>query len=131
MLKRIYYRLQDFFLRVKWAFQRAFRGWDDSATFSVDRHIAALVPQLVRVLLKNETGTPGMMFSDADFDENGVVSPEIEAQKKAEWKQILTDIAEGFEEYAVNGDCMMFDGHSEKFEKAFDLFRKYFSALWD
>ena len=131
MFTRIFYRLQDAFAQVKWAFQRMFRGWDDSAVFGVDRHIAILIPKLVRELLKDETGTPGAMFSDSDFDKEGSVSPEIEKQRNAEWKQILTDIAEGFEDYSTNGECWMFEGSSEKFEKAFDLFRKYFSSLWD
>ena len=108
---------------IKWAWQRVFRGWDDRAVWSIDMYFAKTIAQMVRRLAKINKGYPVNLSMD---DES--LSPEQCAQK---WVQILTEIAEGFEDYFNREtDCFGLT-ESEKFKKAFDLFREYYSNLWD
>mgnify|MGYP001179676488 CR=1 FL=1 len=118
---------------VKFAFQRAFRGFDDGAVWSVDAYLATLIPKLLRELKERNVGVPGDVFKEGDFKESGeVVSQEILEQRAEEWNVILTDIIEGFEEYSRVQECVGLhpDRDLKKFKKAMKLFSKYYRSLW-
>lgn len=132
MFIRTVERIKDIFREIRWAHQRVTRGWDDRAVWSIDYHLAKLIGQLVRELIKDNTGVPMAMYTQEEIgqDRNGT-SSEMDKEKEKQWKGILLEIAEGFEAYAENGDCMLMNGNPENFDKAFDLFRTHFSSLWD
>ena len=120
---------------LKWAWQRLSRGWDNRAIWSIDVYLAELIPQLVRRLKEVTHGVPGSMFEPEDWDAKANIwkDGKVEAAT-AKWNAILDEIAEGFEEYytlSVEGDGTIDAWESEKFKRAFDLLRQYFSNLWD
>ena len=120
---------------LKWAWQRLFRGWDDRAVWSIDVHLANVIPQMVRQLKKVTHVVPSEMFEEGDWDEKeNYYKDEAMEVATAKWDAILDEIAEGFDEYyilSVEGNCSQEAWESEKFKRAFDLLRKYFPNLWD
>lgn len=121
------------FDKVKWAYQRLTRGWDDRAVWDMDYYLAKLIPQLVKELKEKGHGFPSSMIPvliPEDFIEELSKETQILALKR--WHDILDSIVEGFEEYSQVRNCMMHpDYKMEKFEKGFKLFKKYFGSLWD
>lgn len=120
---------------LKWAWQRLFRGWDDRAVWSIDVHLANVIPQMVRQLKEVTHGTPHEMFEEDDWDDEKYEYKEGALELASEkWARTLEEIAEGFEEYyklSVEGNCSQEAWESEKFNRAFDLLREYFPNLWD
>jgi len=100
------------YCRVKWAWQRVFRGWDDRAAWDTDSYLAELIPQLLKVHLKYKDGVPSSVYND------GTLPVEI---YRVEWDNILREIISGFEAYKKDD---IFN------EKAFQLFIKYYQDLW-
>ena len=117
------------FDKVKWAYQRLTRGWDDRAVWDMDYYLAGLIPQLVKELKEKGHGFPSDMVPEESI---GEISEEVETAVREKWNAILDSIAEGFEEYNQVRNCMMHpDYKMVKFEKGFKLFKKYFGSLWD
>ncbi len=106
-----HYRVQS----VKFLYQRLTRGFDDSATWSLDIHLAGLIlPRLKRFKELNTHAYP-----------NGL-TPEL-------WAEILDKMIFAFE-FTVSDDKMFgkFDeSEYEKCKEGLRLFGEYFHALWD
>jgi len=114
------------------AWQRVFRGYDDRAWWEMDAYLATLIPILVKQLRKNGHGVPSAMYEGLTPDENGNYDELAQATATDKWNYILIEIEEGFKEYLEYQHCNLDPDHKlEKFNRAFDLFREYFSALWD
>ena len=94
---------------IKFAFQRAFRGYDDYTLWDYPSHFKERILPVLRYHRFHYTGTP----------------VGIEAE---EWKQVLTTMIDGFEE--IDGDDILYD-ENEKYKKAMELFSKWMPALWD
>lgn len=93
----------------KWFIQRGRRGYADCDLWSLDHYLAELISKSIIHLRDIGHGYP------AEFE-----SPE-------EWDAILTEISEGFAQDVFEEET--FD--KEKFERALNLFGKYFHNLWD
>ncbi len=133
---RLYYLTPlEFFRYVKdeieHAYQRVFRGWDDTAVWSVDYYIARLLPQLLKQLKENKSGIPMWAFDGLECEENYDYSDENTQIAEERWNEVLDKIIEGFEEYIELEDKGDTGNDSEKFKKAFELFEKYFGSFWD
>jgi hypothetical protein len=126
--------------QVGWAWQRVFRGWDDRVIWSIDWHIAEMLPIWIRELKKDKCGIPSMFFKDGDdyVDPDGVVDikPEAMERAKKEWDSVMESVAIGFESYLAREEYKFETKEEEleltkKFEKGFELWGKYFGAFWD
>jgi hypothetical protein len=109
------------------------RGWDDRAIWSIDMHLAELIPQLMRRLKVKDVGIPASMFEECDWDEEKHEYKEGKFEQAiAKWEGILDEIAEGFEEYErlTYDVCERKALESEKFHRAFDLLREYWGNFW-
>ncbi len=134
----------DYWMRqIKYAWQRVFRGWDDTAVWSIDSYLAKLIPQLVTKLRDDNIGIPTAMFEGLEsipdikvHDETGNFTDEASDIAHKKWVEVQTKIIEGFEAYLKLDFYPHTDNSEEeelkrKFEEGFDLFRKHFSSLWD
>lgn len=106
----------DRFRSIKFFYQRLTRGFDDSATWSLDIHLAGLIlPRLKRFKELNTHTYP-----------NGL-TPEL-------WVEILDKMIFAFE-YTLDESRMFgskFDeAEYERVKEGLSLFGQYFHALWD
>jgi hypothetical protein len=126
--------LHEIWLRIKWAWQRVYRGWDDRVVWSIDFYLAKMIPVWVDQL--DKAGIPSKLFEDDDWDNNtSSFKPEAMDRAAKQWDQIVADISTGFRAYSET-DTLSFDDPKQpelkqKFEYGFDLFREYFDNLWD
>jgi hypothetical protein len=135
------WKIMDYYIReAKYAWQRAFRGWDDTVIWSIDYYLAEKLPIWLMELKKNKTGVPSMFIIPSDeYIDEGIPCVSKEGMKRAEkeYDDILDKISVGFLAYKDVSDCK-FDYNSpeekaanKQFEDAFDLFKKYFGTFWD
>lgn len=122
--------IEEWMLQIKWAWQRAFRGWDDQAIWSIDGYLSKLIPELVGRLRVIKHGIPIDCFDGLDHDENYCYSEESEKIASERWNKILDEIVEGFVLY-LKDDFYKNEEYQEKFNKSFDMLKKYFGNLWD
>lgn len=130
-VKRI---IRDAVYSVKYALQRLFRGYDDRAWWNMDGYLATIIAKLSKELKEKGHGAPTIIYTELGFDasENGSYSEEEQLLAEEKWGKILLDIEEGFQQYLEVNNCVLHpDADLGKFNKAFDLLRKYFSNLWD
>jgi hypothetical protein len=125
--------ISESYYELKYAFQRAIRGWDDKMARSIDATLSKIIPQLIADLKKGNHGVPWSMFPDNI--EVGEETPEQFKEASEKWDKILDEIAEGFQYYHDNQyECWTDDEHKilmEKLEKSFNLLQEYFTALWE
>lgn len=102
--------------RIKWGLQRAFRGYDDTWTWSFYSQLSEIAPKCFRQMKKG-MGYPSILNS----------------HKK--WRDILEKIAKGFEAVGKMDDCKYNSKRYKNWEKQHDegmkLFVRYFRNLWD
>lgn len=120
---------------IKYAWQRVFRGWDDTAVWSIDGYLAKLIPQLVRKLHDDNIGVPFSMFEGLG-DGQWEYSEEDDEIARKRWIEVQNKIIEGFEAYLKldffpHTDNPEKEELKRKFEEGFDLFREHFPSLWD
>lgn len=129
---RIRYRIVDIFLETKHAFQRMFRGWDDSVVWSIDWHLTEYMPVWLNKLKESKHGTPGCFFPENYNGDN----PELEAEANRLWKEQLDIMVDGFvaarniQERRYDNDTEL-DVLREKFELGMKSFTEHFFSLWD
>jgi len=104
---------------IKMAWQRVFKGYDDSNAWSLYYHLNTIIPIHIRKMIKYTDGYP--------------VMPGINNMKQ--WKDILKKIAKGFEAMKKIEDDVLYKGKRyEKLKKDWDigikLFVKYYRCLW-
>ncbi len=99
----------------KWAWQRLTRGWDDTATWSMDTYIAGLLADMLAEHRRVAHGYPMRMDS---FEE---------------WETILKQMEEDFRFYTVHK--FRWDGAAreadQRITRALTNLRFYFRDLWD
>jgi len=127
---------------VKYAWQRVFRGWDDTAIWSVDYYLSKLIVSIMKDYLKYNQGIPVSFFAELgleeDVFENGVIGYNDEKMKIAtdEWNKMIGKIIIGFESHLeMNNlspyrDKEKWDEAEKKVSEGFDLLKKYYSGLW-
>ena len=102
--------------RIKAAFQRMFRGYDDSARWNLNDYVADIVIENTKWMEKNATGHP------------------CNLKNMKEWKAILKKIRKGFEaynkiKYATLDDRTKILENQQ--EEGMELFIEHFDSLWD
>jgi hypothetical protein len=135
--KLIFHYPEETIRQTKWAWQRVFRGWDDRAAWSYNDWFLKYTPEILEEMKKNLHGYPG-----------GFVDTFGQDKAFEAWKQVLTDMIEGFElARKVDEDMLIYkEDVSEEilknFEegevvsgasvnKAFEYLSKYIHNLWD
>lgn len=128
------------FTKIKWFIQRGIQGYADCDTWGLDEYFSQLIARAIRHQIKISHGYPSSLKS----------------HKK--WVKILTEIAEGFEEYKefqsahyvwkeiprdeqknaqlkgakrLEVDQERINRAHKKVQKALTLFKRYFYNLWD
>ena len=81
--------LDDFYRSLKYAAQRAFRGWDDTVIWSIDDYLCEMLPVWLCRLKQDKLGVP-MEFSVEDDDEELT-------QARTAWNAVLDEMIAGFE----------------------------------
>lgn len=145
MIKDIYYwfyRLwnewnpKHLLRRAKWFIQRGSRGYSDRDVWSIDWYISSWLPNALRQLRDNNNGIPSVMLDDMTKE------PDEAAMEKADtkWKEVLTRMIVGFEEYHKDKECIgeYATYNKERDQNVYDmlheslaLFNEYFENLWD
>jgi hypothetical protein len=113
--------------RLKWLYQRIFRGFDDCALWNLDYHISKIILPRLRAFKNLErSGVPGSLCPQDQSDEDFLL-----AQKQ--WEKILDSMIEAFD-LIVKDDWKTMEEYSEQ-EKKIDIglknFCEYFRGLWD
>ena len=142
-------KLNDWKYEIKWAWQRVFRGYDDTSVWNLYHHISEQLPKILRQLKNNHLGCPGELFDN-------------KAKKNKEchkWEDILEKMARGFDAAVKIGnneymkeiklkkpekdifgkdsytgykyDKKCYNKLYKEFEEGMELFKKYFFNLWD
>lgn len=99
-------------LRIKWAFQRMFRGYDDRAYWGLDTYIAGIVIPTLKYIKEKKNGIPYIK--------------EVENFDEKEWDKILDKIMLAMT-YILNDEGYKYD---DKIEEGLKLFGEYFQRLW-
>ncbi len=139
--------IKDAFYQVQQAYERVVKGWDYTAVWSIDTHLAELIPQLVRSLKENTVGISMDYFdvSPAELEKRENCEFTTEEMKEAEQKfhEVLDIIADGFDAYiTIEREMLWNDPDDEKeafryqemkskFDKGMFYFCKYFHTLND
>lgn len=105
---------------IYYSWQRAFRGYSEYDTWSVDRYLSEIIPEMIIKLIENQKGSP-------------------EGVSITEWEIILQGIREGFVAATRINNCEYEDGKEkeqyhkdlEVFNKGMDLLKEHFFYLWD
>jgi hypothetical protein len=127
--------IEDIYHEVRYAFQRAFRGWDDRVIWSIDYYLADILPVWLMELKKKKQGIPSVFFTEEELSSSEGLTDDAMARAGKEYDDVLDKMALGFKSYNDKENCD-YNSEEEKmhiknFEEGFDLFRKYFDTLWD
>lgn len=135
--EEIWWPIENWFsdarFNIRMAWQRVFRGFDDTYWWGHHSSHAEMTAQAMRILASHKHGCPGELWDDVK-----------DGDPCHQWKAILIEIAEGFEAATAidNLDYMgEFDSPREwklkehalkkKFNNAMVLYRKWYFNLWD
>ena len=123
---------------IKYFIQRGKKGFSERDLWSFDDYLCEIIPPALRQLAKRSCGCPGNLWDDKKTNDHC-----------HRWKEILEEIAQGFEAIQQIMDLDFFkfikkDGHysheidkekerllTKKYERGMELFVKYFMNLWD
>ncbi len=119
--------IRDGRFEIKMAWQRVFRGWDDTASWSHWSVNAEQTSKQMRQLADNIVGCPGEFF-DADKEKDG--------NQCHRWKETLHKIADGFDAILEDDDLVNALPEeravlAKKFDEGMELYKKYYRNLWD
>ena len=133
--------LKDWGYKIKYAWQRVFKGYDERIVWSIDYYLDKMLPIWLEQLIKDKQGVPMMMFKDEDMDTEspnyGAIKNEAIELRSKEYDAILQKIADGFRMHRKIGDLeFKYDSPEEKaaqaqFDEAFELFHKFYGTFWD
>jgi len=125
--------------KIKWFFQRGFRGYADCDVWDFDDYLTDVISNGLKHLKENQHGIPTSIWTKYikldDLKTADRETKEIAADK--EWKIILNQIIEGFDAARVLIDysCELDEKERKEIEqirqRGFDLFKEYFFNLWD
>jgi len=116
--------------RVKWAWQRVFRGWDDRVVWSIDYYLSENMPSWLEMLRDQKHGIPGSCLPDGCRNAG---EAELE-MGEVKWDGILDTIIDGFKAAREIEDCrwpVNYAASDERFKKGMALFVEHFFDLWD
>lgn len=123
--------------RIRWAYQRVFRGYDDRVTWGIDNYLNEHMPTWLRVLKENDQGVPFECFPEGAWDEEKCRFAEGSDEiAERNWHAALDGMIAGFEAAKRLSDWD-FEGREELDElrrvqnDGLALFVKYYGSLWD
>jgi hypothetical protein len=122
--------LREFYWSLKYAWQRAFRGWDDTVIWGIDYYLAEYIPIWLKALKETKRGTPAACFNDDEL-QGDAITPEAEERAIKHWNEILDKIIAGFEAAYQMEEWKHTDDLQAQFDEGFKLFHEYFFSLWD
>ncbi len=106
------YKLQDMKNRVKWAYQRIVRGYDDRLHWDLAEYLDPMIVAQARYLRDYSVGHPSSI-----------------TQKK--WNKVLDTIIKGFGEEPDAYHSKAWKKYRKEREKALVLLAFYWDNLWD
>lgn len=126
--------------KIKYFIQRGKSGYSTEDLWNFQNYLCSIIPPALRHLKENSTGCPGLLWDKEKVND--------ECHK---WKEILEEVAQGFEAakeiensmgcqfkkelkngaYTYEYDIERAKLLTQKFQKGMDLFKKYFFSLWD
>lgn len=117
----------DAYRSVKWGFQRMFRGYDDTAIWSLDNYLTSITLPVLKWYRINKHGIPWIEnFQDKPFEE-----------QETEWNRILDEMILAFqslkdadEDFEVRSS-EWHEQQNKQIEMGLALFAKYYRGLWD
>lgn len=123
----------EIWLRIKWAYQRVFRGWDDRVIWSVDWWMADIMPEVLATLMVKKHGTPFMAF-DGEPDEKGEYTDKQMNDAKEKYDNEIRKMIRGFQAAHLIHEGVTAEEEkilTRTFEIGMKSFVKYFFTLWD
>lgn len=115
-------RVSHWPFRLRMAYQRATRGYDDSQMWSLSHTLATLTVVGCRTMRELAHGYP------AEFSE----APHGDGTGWPSWEAILLKIEAGFQAWLDEDGWFVDKPEQEaKFNEAMKLYHHWFSALWD
>lgn len=129
--------VEEILLRIKWFFQRGFRGWDDRAAWSVDVWLSDILPPIIRRLKDTKMGVPFDFLPDSIKDGEEISAYRVNIGH-AIFRQRLEELAVGIEKIKCTYDGIDPNRFAETVEKREDEYRKTMEllvktmfSLWD
>lgn len=129
--------IKEIGLRIKWAYQRVVRGWDDRAVWSIDVWLSEMLPPMIHKLRTGKNGVPFIFLPDY-VDGKEFSNYQIEISSRIYLEQ-LKMLAKGIEDIGKISDPVP-DGvdfkeeherRQKNFEETMRLFTKLMFTLWD
>jgi hypothetical protein len=104
--------------RLVWAWQRVYRGWDDSAIWSIDSYLVEMLPEMIDKLRDAKKGYPGSMLTD---DLKHLSGSDLDEACFNKWVNILNQIANGFRaaEKILDGGGPAWDEYFNEYHKLY------------
>ncbi len=119
-------RLGDLKRKIKWGFQRMFRGYDDTAIWNLDSYVTEIALPVLKWYKKYGHGLPW--------------NEEVEPQRSfttEEWNDVLDKMILSFQlihdedEDFQSHDTEWYTEHNNQIQEGLNLFAKYYRNLWD
>jgi len=126
--------LREWKRQIKWAWQRVFRGWDDRAVWSLNYHLAEIIPSILKKLKEDKVGIPMFCFEGLEYGENYDYNDESMKIAEERWNAILDEMITGFEIYNKLWEILDYEKEREEYkkvERALELLKIHFESLWD
>lgn len=115
------YKLGDWKREIKWAWQRAFRGYDDTAYWGLYHYIAKIAMPVLKEYRFNGHGVPGMVCEKDEPMEKSI----------ERWNGILDKMIYAFDVIIKDENFIEPVEVQERVDEGLKLFAKYFQTLWD
>jgi hypothetical protein len=131
---------------IKSMYQRARRGWADCDVWSLDSWFQHVVPEMLRQLATDNTGSPSTFFPKGMLEDYENNEHEIDRQHYR-WTKVLRQMADDLEAHdrfwdaVMNKDFLKDSDHEEfmrkedaslnKVKAGLMAFYEYFYTLWD
>jgi len=115
----IYYRIVEKIRDIKYAYQRARYGYDETANWDVADYFTPMLQKIIFNMAENKCGYPASLTQE-------------------KWTQILKQIAFGFGSliemdsgYYLLEDKAEYKRLEKEYKKGMKLFAKYYRNIWD
>ena len=101
--------------RIKWAWQRVWRGWDDTTVWGIDYWLIETIPPMLEQLRKHKS-YPGVLITE---EIEKLPQAEIDAICEKEWNVILDTIIAGFRAAGkiADGDSPIWDEYWDAYDR--------------
>ena len=118
---RLWYKITNAKDEVKWAWQRVFRGYDDTAYWGLYSYLTDIALPVLKWYKTNAHGIPSMVCIEKE--------PMELSQKR--WNNILDKMIFSFEIIKKDENLIEPKEVQVRVDEGLVLFAKYFQCLWD